>query len=150
MKGARSSALALVLAMGSLSLSGCGKVEVAGRYVDAAQPGLVYEFRADGTWTAVWERKVPMGMFAQGAARRLGGVYELRGRRVFLTCRTVEERDPVSVGFVPVGAVDGEREALHLGYDHGFEWHEGRLRPLETDHPFGGGELVPVGDVRTD
>lgn len=129
-------------------LAGCEKVEVAGRYRDASQEGLVYEFRPDGTWTAVWEKKVPMGLFAQGSARRLQGVYELRGRRLQLTCLAVEERDPVSVGFAPVRVHDGDDETLRRQYDHGFEVREGQLVPLQPDHPFGGGELVPVGDAQ--
>ena len=127
-------------------LAGCGKVEVAGRYRDASQESLLYEFLPDGTWTAVWEKKVPMGLFAQGSARRLQGVYEVRGRRLQLTCLAVEERDPVSVGFAPVRFHDGENETLQRQYNHSFEVREGTLLPSEPDHPFGGGELVPVGD----
>lgn len=136
-------AVALCLLAGGLT--GCEKVEVAGSYRDASQQDLVYEFRPDGTWTAVWENKVPMGLFAQGSARRLQGTYELSGRRLRLTCLSVEERDPVSVSFVPVRIHDGNNEALRRGYDHEFEVREGRLVPSEPDHPFGGGELVPVG-----
>ena len=128
-------------------LTGCEKIDVTGRYRDASQPELVYEFRADGTWTAVWENKVPMGLFSQGSARRLQGTYELRGRRLRLTCLSVEERDPVSVGFTPVRVYDGSDETLRREYDHGFELRDGRFVPSEPDHPFGGGELVPVGDA---
>jgi hypothetical protein len=139
---------ALVALLGALGgLAGCEKVEVAGRYRDPSQAGLAYEFLPDGTWTATWEKKVPMGLFLQGEARRLSGVYELRGRRLELTCRAVEERDPVSVGFAPVRVYDGDDEALRRQYDHGFEVREGTLVPLEPEHPFGGGELVPVGDT---
>lgn len=140
-------AMALVLVWGG-GLAGCEKIEVVGRYRDASQPGLVYDLRADGTWTAVWENKVPMGLFAQGAARRLEGTYELRGRRLRLTCLSVAERDPVSVGFVPVRVHDGDDDTLRRGYDHGFEVREGRLVPTEPDHPFGGGELVSAGDAQ--
>lgn len=135
--------IALVGATGG-GLAGCEKVEVTGRYRDASQELLIYEFLPDGTWAAVWEKKVPMGLFAQGSARRLRGVYELRGRRLQLTCLALEERDPVSVAFAPVRVHDGE--ALRKQYDHGFEVREGTLVPLEPEHPFGGGELVPVGD----
>lgn len=129
-------------------LCGCEKIDVTGSYRDASQEGLVYEFLPNGTWTAVWEKKVPMGLFAQGSARKLQGVYEVRGRRMQLTCLAVEERDPVSVGFAPVRVHDGDDEALRRQYDHGFEVREGSLVPLEPDHPFGGGELVPVGDTK--
>ena len=141
----RSLAVSFALLWGG-GLAGCEKVEVAGRYRDVSQPGLVYDFRPDGTWTAVWEKKIPMGLFSQGSARRLQGTYELRGRRLRLTCLSVEERDPVSVGFVPVRIYDGDGDALRRGYDHGFEVREGRLVPSEPEHPFGGGELVPVDD----
>jgi len=138
----------LVLCLVVLGLAGCGKIELAGQYRDVSQQDLIYEFRPDGTWTALWESKVPMGLFAQGSARRLQGTYELRGRRLRLTCLAVEERDPVSVDFAPVRIFDGDDEALRRGYDHGFEVSEGRLLPAEPDHPFGGGELVPVGDAQ--
>lgn len=145
-RGLRSRVLALGLAaVWGGGLAGCEKVEVAGRYRDASQPGLVYHFESDGTWTAVWENKVPMGLFVQGAARRLRGTYELRGRHVRLFCTSVEERDPVGVDFLPVRVFDGDDTALRRGYDHGFEVNDGQLVPSEPDHPFGGGELVPVG-----
>jgi hypothetical protein len=139
----RCSAFALAVAF-AVAMAGCEKPQVAGRYRDASQTDLVYEFRPDGTWTAVWEKKVPMGLFAQGSARRLQGTYELRGRQLRLTCLSVDERDPVSVDFAPVRVFDGEGEVLFRGYDHGFVVEEGKLVPSEPDHPFGGGELVPV------
>ena len=136
---------AVVLAVAcAVALAGCEKADVTGRYRDASQPDLVYDFREDGTWTAVWEKKVPMGLFARGSARRLQGSYEVRGRRLLLTCLSVEERDPVSVDFVPVRVFDGSDETLRRGYDHGFEVKDGKLHPSKQDHPFGGGELVPL------
>ena len=143
-KGVRRAGAFILLSMVAVVLSGCGKVELAPRYRDVAQAGLVYEFRPDGTWTATWENKVPMGIFVQGSARRLGGVYDLRGRRLRLTCQSVEERDPVGGIFQPVRVFDGTDETLLRGYDHGFEVQEGKLQPSQPDHPFGGGELVPL------
>jgi hypothetical protein len=146
-RGAWKRAAFVALLCALVGLAGCEKVEVAGRYRDPSQEGLFYELRPDGTWTAEWEKKVPMGLFPQGEARRLQGVYELRGRRLELTCLAVEERDPVSVGFAPVRVHDGDGEALRRQYDHAFDVREGTLVPLDPDHPFGGGELVPVGDT---
>lgn len=143
-QGVRRAGAIILLWMVTVALSGCGKVELAPRYRDVAQATLIYEFRADGTWTATWENKVPMGVFVQGSARRVGGVYELRGRRLRLTCQSVSERDPVGGVFQPVRVFDGNDEALLRGYDHGFEMQEGKLQPSEPDHPFGGGELVPL------
>lgn len=138
--------LACVALLGALAgLCGCRKVEVAGRYRNPSQEALFYEFRPDGTWTAEWEKKVPMGLFLQGESRRLQGSYELRGHRLELTCLAVEERDPVRVGFAPVRLHDGNDEALRRAYDHAFEVREGTLVPLEPGHPFGGGKLVPLG-----
>ena len=143
-RGARR-CLLFALAVGfAVAVAGCEKLEVAGRYRDASQTDLVYEFRPDGTWTAIWEKKVPMGLFAQGSARRLQGTYDLRGRRLRLTCLSVEERDPVSVGFAPVRVFDGDSDSLLRSYHHGFLVEEDKLVPSEPDHPFGGGELVPV------
>lgn len=133
----------LLAAAFAAAAAGCNKAEVAGSYRDTSQPDLVYDFRPDGTWTAIWEKKVPMGLFAQGSARRLQGTYEIRGRELRLTCLSVEERDPVSVGFAPVRTFDGEGDSLLRGYDHGFSVEEGKLVPLQPDHPFGGGELMP-------
>lgn len=128
-----------------LVLTGCGDVpELAGTYEDPGQPGLRYEFRPDLTWTATWESRVPAGIFAQGAARRLEGAYVLRGRRLELTCRAVLERDPMSLGFVPVRSFDGGGELLLRSYDHGFTLEEGALVPARGDHPFGGGRLMPA------
>jgi hypothetical protein len=135
---------AVVIGLLAGGVAGCEKVEVVGIYRDVSQADLVYEFRPDGTWTALWENKVPMGLFAQGSARRLQGTYDLRGRQLRLTCLAVEERDPTSVGFVPVRVFDGDDGALLRGYDHGFEVRRGRFLPTEPDHPFGGGELVPA------
>lgn len=138
----------VVLAASSSGLAGCDKVEVTGRYRDASHADLIYEFRPDGTWTATWENKVPLGMFAQGAARRIGGTYEIRGRHVRLTCLTVEERDPVGGHFHSVRVFDGDNEALRRAYDHGFEAGDEGLRPQRADHPFGGGLLVPERGVQ--
>ena len=139
----RCSLFALVAAL-VVAVAGCQRPEVTGRYRDASQVDLVYEFRPDGTWTAVWEKKVPMGLFAQGSARRLQGTYALRGRRLELKCLSLEERDPVSVDFAPVRVFDGDSDDLLRGYDHGFFVEEDKLVPSEPDHPFGGGELVPI------
>jgi len=128
----------------AVAMAGCEKPEVTGRYRDASHADLVYEFRPDGTWTALWEKKVPMGLFAQGSARRLQGTYDLRGRQLRLTCLSVEERDPVGVDFAPVRVFDGDSDSLLRGYNHGFVVQENKLVPSEPDHPFGGGELVPV------
>ena len=68
----------------------------------------------------------------------------MRGRKLRLTCLSVEERDPVSVDFAPVRVFDGDGDGLLRGYDHGFVVEEEKLVPSEPDHPFGGGELVPV------
>jgi hypothetical protein len=57
---------------------------------------------------------------------------------------SVEERDPVSVGFAPVRVFDGDSDSLLRSYHHGFLVEEDKLVPSEPDHPFGGGELVPV------
>jgi hypothetical protein len=128
-----------------LGLAGCGDApELANTYDAPERPGLRYEFRPDLTWTATWESRVPAGIFAQGAARRLEGVYVLRGRRLELTCRAVLERDPMSLGFVPVRSFDGDGELLLRSYDHGFTLEEGALVPVQGDHPFGGGRLLPV------
>jgi len=140
--GLRRCSLCALAAALVVAVAGCQRAEVTGRYRDASQADLVYEFRPDGTWTAVWEKKVPMGMFAQGSARRLQGTYSLRGRKLELTCLSVEERDPVSVDFAPVRVFDGDD--LLRGYNHGFVVKEGKLVSSEPDHPFGGGELVPV------
>ncbi|MEX1110820.1 MAG: hypothetical protein WEB31_03370 [Chthoniobacterales bacterium] len=148
MTGERSAArLALrgIALVALLVLAGCGEApELSGAYDDPGRPGLRYEFRPDLTWTATWESKVPAGIFAQGAARRLEGVYVLRGRRLELTCHQVLERDPMSLGFGPVRSFDGAGELLLRGYDHGFTLEEGALVPAREDHPFGGGRLVPV------
>lgn len=128
-----------------LGLAGCGDApELANGYDAPERPGLRYEFRPDLTWTATWESRVPAGIFAQGSARRLEGVYVLRGRRLELTCRAVLERDPMSLGFVPVRSFDGDGELLLRSYDHGFTLEEGALVPVQGDHPFGGERLVPV------
>jgi hypothetical protein len=87
---------------------------------------LRYEFRPDLTWTATWESRVPAGIFAQGSARRLEGVYVLRGRRLELRCRAVLERDPMSLGFVPVRSFDGDGELLLRGI-------RGKILPLPED-----------------
>ena len=143
-RGARHSLVFAVAVAFAVGAAGCERAEVKGRYRDVAQTDLVYDFRPDGTWTAVWEKKVPMGLFAQGSARRLRGTYEVRGRQIRLTCLSVEERDPVSVGFEPVRALEGDGDSMLRVYDHGFASEEGKLVPLQPDHPFGGGELVPV------
>lgn len=140
----RSVLLAVVFGAG-----GCGKApELAGAYEDPARPGLRYEFGPEATWTATWENRVPSGIFSQGAARRLEGVYARRGRRLELSCRAVLERDPMGLGFVPVRSFDGGGELLLRSYDHAFMMEEGTLVPVREDHPFGGGRLVPaaVGD----
>lgn len=127
-----------------LSLSACQKMEIAGVYRDENRNDLRYEFRSDGTWTAVWESIVPAGMFVQSAARRLEGTYSLRGRRLELVCTAVLERDPAGLGFVPVRVFGSDSDKMRESYGHGFVVEEGRLVPTEPDHPFGGGVLEPV------
>jgi hypothetical protein len=128
-----------------LAVAGCGETpELSGAYEDPARPGLRYEFGPDASWTATWESRVPSGIFAQGAARRLEGSYTRRGRRLELSCRAVLERDPVSLAFVPVRSFDGGGDLLLRSYDHGFTLEEGVLVPEQEDHPFGGGRLVPA------
>ena len=137
--------LRVVMWSALLGLAGCADApELANAYDDPERPGLRYEFRPDLTWTATWESRVPAGIFAQGSARRLEGVYVLRGRRLELTCRAVLERDPMSLGFVPVRSFDGDGELLLRSYDHGFTLEEGALVPAREDHPFGGERLVPA------
>jgi hypothetical protein len=127
-----------------LVAAGCGKVAVDGTYRDAGLPEVVYEFRPDATWTAKMEKKVPLGLLPHGSGRKLTGVYRLQGSTLELTCRSVEERDPVSGDYRAVRIIDGDDESLLRGYDHEFTVEGGTLRALGEGYPFGSGELVPV------
>ncbi|MBJ7327593.1 MAG: hypothetical protein JHC52_09660 [Chthoniobacterales bacterium] len=131
-------------------VSGCGRAKVEGRYRDADNPAIGYDFRADRTWTAESAVEVAAGIFPHGSGRKFEGTLKQRGDVIELTCTNVSRQEPLTGEFRP-------EPGRPSAYDHKFRAEEGMLRPLAPDagteilfasdiNPLGAKLLMPQGD----